>query len=765
VTHIGRTSLLAAIVYSCLLLVSLCAEAQDQPFITQIDITGARKVEEATVRFKLKTRVGDRYSPELVREDIKGLYALGYFEDIVVRADIFEGGLKLTFALQEKPSIQTIRILGYRKLDLDKIKGKIDLVEGAIVPPGGLLKNAEKVRLYYEEEGYYQAKVDAKEERLSPQEVAVTFSIEEGDHFDIGDIRIVGNQALSAREIKKKLQTDELYLWFFGGTLKREELRRDLDRIRAFYLDNGFLDILVDEPEIQIDAPKKKLRIVIKLQEGPQYRISELTIRGASLFSEAELRQELKSQGGGVFSRESIQGDVVALTDRYADRGYLFADVSPVTDINREARTVRVGIEISEGRQAFINRIEIAGNARTRDKVIRRMLPLVEGDVFRSSGVQMARSNLNNLGYFEDVKIDTRRSTEADKVDLVIDLREKATGAFTIGGGFSSADGAIGVVTLSQNNLFGLGKRASVSGQLGQNANRLNAVYTDPFFWDTNFLVEPRLYALTTRYNTQVYDTESLGTSLSVGHHLFFGIQGMAMYAYEQVNLKNVDFARAPYLIVRQAQDSGGSSTTSSVTMSAYKDTRDSGTEPTTGYRARVAYQYAGGFLGADNNFNKLSLEGDRYHPLWQKLVGHLRGTMLLGDAYDTSPYLPVQERFWIGGTNSVRGFKNLAVSPRDPATNEFQGGNKAYYVNTELIYPLIEQLRLRGVIFFDVGNNLDERNSVGDLFSQKPRMGAGLGIRFISPMGAIRLEYGFNLDREQGERFGVIHFTAGTAF
>jgi outer membrane protein insertion porin family len=745
-------------------LVSLCAEAQDQPFITQIDVTGARKVEEATVRFKLKTRVGDRYSPELVREDIKGLYALGYFEDIVVRADIFEGGLKLTFALQEKPSIQTIRILGYRKLDLDKIKGKIDLVEGAIVPPGGLLKNAEKVRLYYEEEGYYQAKVDAKEERLSPQEVAVTFSIEEGDHFSIGEIQVVGNQALSTREIKKKLQTDELYLWFFGGTLKREELRRDLDRIRAFYLDNGFLDILVDEPEIQIDGPKKKLRIVIKVQEGPQYRISELTIRGASLFSEADLRQELKSQGGGVFSRESIQGDVVALTDRYADRGYLFADVSPVTDINREARTVRVGIEISEGRQAFINRIEIAGNARTRDKVIRRMLPLIEGDVFRSSGVQMARKNLNNLGYFEDVKIDTRRSTEADKVDLLIDLREKATGAFTIGGGFSSADGAIGVVSLSQNNLFGLGKRASVSGQLGQNANRLNAIYTDPNFWDTNFLVEPRLYALSTRYNAQLYDTATKGASLTIGHQVPLDAFGTLTYGFEQVQLNDVSL-EAPDIVQRQYAESGGEYNVSSLTVAVTKDSRDSLSEPTKGYRVRGAYQYAGGFLGADNNFTKMSIEGSQYHPLWGKVIGHLRGVLMYGDSFGSTPSLPVQERFFIGGTNSVRGFKNMTISPIDPKYESYEGGNKAFYVNTELIYPLLEQMRLRGVVFFDIGNNLGEKNDFADLFSTKPRMGAGLGIRFISPMGAIRLEYGFNLDREQGERFGVIHFTAGTAF
>ncbi len=382
------------------LLLPVRAGAQDQPLVTQIDVVGARKVEEATVRFKLKTRVGDPYSPEVVREDIKSLYGLGYFEDIIVQADIFEGGLKLSFVLHEKPSIQSIKIVGAKKLTPDKIKGKIDLIEGAIVPPGSLIKNAEKIRLFYEEEGYYQARVEGREDRLSPQDVAVTFEITEGDKFDVGEIRIVGNKYLKEKDIKGKLQTTELFLWFFGGTLKREELRRDLDRIRAYYLDNGFLDIAVEEPEIQVDEAKRQLRVVIRVEEGPQYRIGNLTVKGNSLFSEAEIRRLIRSQSGGIFSREGLQADVVAVTDRYAERGYLFADVAPITEIQRADNIVHISMEITEGRQAFIDRIEIAGNARTRDKVIRRELQLIEGDVFNSARLQVSRKSLENTGVF-----------------------------------------------------------------------------------------------------------------------------------------------------------------------------------------------------------------------------------------------------------------------------------------------------------------------------------------------------------------------------
>ena len=756
---------LAVLLYSCFLLLAppRGAEAQDQPLITQIDVVGAHKVEEATVRFKLKSRAGDPYSPEVVREDIKALYGLGFFDDIVVRADIFEGGLKLTFVLQEKPSIQSIQIVGNKKLATDKIKGKMDLVEGGIIPPGALGKNSEKIRLFYEEEGYYQAKVEGVEDRISPQEVNVTFNIVEGDKFDVGEIRIIGNQSLKEKDIKSKLQTSELYLWFFGGTLKREELRRDMDRIRAYYLDNGFLDIAVEEPEIQLDTQKKKLRILIRLQEGPQYHIAQLNITGNRLFPESEIRGLLKSRSGGIFSREMLQGDVTTVTDRYAEHGYLFADVAPVTDIQRAETLVNVSLEITEGRQAFINRIEITGNARTRDKVIRREIPLVEGNVFNSTYLQYTRRNLQKLGFFDDVKVDTKRAAAEDRVDVTVDVKEKPTGAFTIGGGFSSVDGAIGVTSISQNNIFGLGKRASINLQIGQHANRGNAVYTDPHFLDSDFLVEPRIFANNTRglQNTNLgYNQANEGGALMVGHQVVEQVFGSLTYSYERVRIKDVT-ASAPELIARQAAESGGTSKTSALILSLSRDTRDSFSEPTRGLAVNAMFEYAGGFLDATNNFIKSSLDVSQYFPLWWKFVGHLRGNIAYGDSFGDTPNLPVQERYYLGGINSIRGFKNYSISPRDLVTDNPEGGNKAFFINSEVLFPLYDPVRLRGLVFFDLGNAFNE----GTPFTWDVRYGAGVGFRFTSPLGAIRVELGVPLNRQRGEKQFVVHFSAGTAF
>jgi len=742
----------------------LRAVAQDQPLVTQIDVVGAHKVDEATVRFKLKSRVGDRYSPDVVREDLKALYSLGFFEDIVVRADIFEGGLRLSFVLYEKPSIESIKFVGNKKLSTDKVKAKVDLVEGGVIPPGALAKNVEKIRLFYEEESYYRARVEASEERISPQEVAVTFNIVEGDKFDVSEIRIVGNVALTAKQIKSKLQTSELFLFFFGGTLKREELRRDLDRIRLLYLDNGFLDIAVEEPEIQVDDAKKKLRIIIKVQEGIQYHIRQLAITGNKLFSEAELMGVLQSRPGGVFSREKLQADVVAITDRYTERGYLFVEVNPVTDVQRETNTVDISAEIAEGRQVYINRIEIQGNARTRDKVIRREIRLVEGDVFSSGLVQASRRNLEALNYFEEVKFEPKRTQAADRVNMVVDLKEKPTGAFSIGGGYSSTDGLLAAASISQGNLFGYGKQIGLTGQYGQNASRLNFYYTDPHISDSNYWTTGRIFGNWTDYvNAEGYKQQNYGTSLTVGHPLGFLINGSIGYVWEWVKIYDLA-ASAPEIVVRQAAENGGISKTSAIILTLNRDTLDNVFTPTRGFRIQGTFEYAGGFLSFGNDYNNFTLttfEASYYHPLWWLLVGHVRGFIGYGDSFSTTPNLPVQQRFYLGGIGTIRGFKNFTVGPTDPVTGTNEGGNKAFYIQSEILFPLYDPLRLRGLVFFDTGNAFGESQS----FQWDVKYGAGVGIHFNSPMGNIQLAWGFNLNPQPGERSQVLYFTAGRLF
>ncbi|MBM2836013.1 MAG: putative Surface antigen precursor, partial [candidate division NC10 bacterium] len=517
------------------------AYGQEQAVVKQLDIKGSRKIDEATIRFRLKTKLGEPFSLEKTREDVKALYRLGFFDDVAVDAEVFEGGLKVTFILTEKPTIREIKIRGNKQITTDKIKEKIALTEGGVFNPQVVASNAERVRLFYEEEGYYQAKIVPQVEKVAEGDVSVVFQIDEGGKFEISSVRILGTKGLSERDIKDHLATRELFLFFFYGTLKREELQRDLDRIKAFYLDNGFLDIKVDEPEIRVLEAKRRLEISIRVEEGPQYRVGEVRLAGNTVFATDEILRPLQIAKRGIFSREVFQRDILTLTDRYSERGYLFADIAPIINTDRVNHIVDLGLEISEGKQVFVERIDISGNTKTRDKVIRRDIALIEGDLYNSRLLARSRQNLNNLGYFEDVKIDTRRGTAEDRVDIEVTVKEKATGSFAIGAGFSSIDGVLGAGSISQNNFLGLGTRVSFSGQLGSSANRFVLRYQDPHILDTETSLDLSLYNQTLLFQSLTgFDQDAKGGSLTLGRRLYKELFGSVSYKYEQVRIFNL---------------------------------------------------------------------------------------------------------------------------------------------------------------------------------------------------------------------------------
>lgn len=758
VEHAKEILRLCALGWVILLILPSWARAQGREgaVVKQIDIVGSRRVEEATIRFKLKTKVGEPFSLETLREDVKALYQLGFYDDIRVEAEPFEEGLKLTFIFKEKPAIREIRFQGNREIKSKTIKGRIDLTEGAIASPTMLAQNAEKIRLLYEESGYYLAKVEPRIELVSDREVDVIFEITEGDKFRISEIRIAGAKGLKEKEIKKRMATRERRFFFFRGTLRREELERDLDRIKVFYLDNGYLDVKVEEPQIQLDTEKRRIRIVIRVEEGPQYKVGQVKVMGNTVFSTEEILRRLRIKEGGVFSREVLQTDLLDLTDRYAERGYLFADVVPLTDIDRTRHVVDISLEIDEGRQAFVERIEISGNVRTRDNVIRREIPLIEGDVFDSRLLQRSRRNLNNLGFFEEVRLETKRGSAPDKVDIEVTVKERPTGAFSLGAGFSTVDGPLGVVSLSQANLFGRGQRVSLSASLGTRVTRFNFAFADPRVFDTAYSFSTSLFNVRRAFKTFVgFDEEAIGGSIGVGRRLFEEVFGNLTYRYESVEISDVD-QDAPLEIRLQR----GESTTSSVTLDFTRNTLDNRFDPTRGLLLLGSVEVAGSVLGGDNYFTKYIGEASYYHPLFWKFVGHLRGNITFVDPFGGRP-LPLQERIFFGGPNTIRGFRNFSISPVDPATDTRLGGNKGFFTNAELIFPIFQPINLKGVIFFDAGNvfGLDEDWE----FSVKTAV--GIGIRFRSPIGPIRLEWGVNLNPKPGESNSQLHFTAGTVF
>jgi outer membrane protein insertion porin family len=737
------------------------AYGQERALIKQIDVKGSRKIDEATIRFKLKTKVGEPFFLEKTREDVKALYRLGFFDDVAVDAEVFEGGLKVTFILTEKPTIREVKIRGNKQIATDKIKEKLALTEGGVFNPQAVTSNAEKVRLLYEEEGYYQAKVIPQVDKVAEGDVSVVFQIDEGGKFEISTIRILGAKELNEQDIKEHIATRELFLFFFYGTLKREELQRDLDRIKAFYLDNGYLDIKVEEPKIRVIEAKRKLEIDIRVEEGAQYRVGEVKVTGNTVFATDEVLKPVQIAKRGVFSREVLQRDILTLTDRYSERGYLFADIAPVINTDRASHIVDVGLEVSEGKQVFVERIEVSGNTKTRDKVIRREIALIEGDLYNSRLLARSRQNLNNLGYFEDVKVDTRRGTAEDRVDIDVTLKEKPTGSFSIGAGFSSIDGVLGAGSISQNNFLGLGQRLSLSGQLGSNANRFVLRFQDPHILDTDTSLDVSLYSQRLLFQSFTgFDQDSKGGSLTLGRRLYKELFGSISYRYEQVRIFNLTDAliqeqnNNPNALIKE-----GTTTTAGPGFGLSMDLRDNRRDPTRGFVGTLTYQLSGTVFGGENEFNKFSLDLGYYHPLFWKFIGHIRGNLIVVEPFGGKE-IPVQERVFLGGTNTVRGFRTFTLSPVDAAGNRI-GGNKAIFFNNEMIFPIYEPLSVKGLFFVDVGNVFKEDQS----FSLALRPTAGAGLRVATPFGLVRVEWGFNLDKQPGERSNAVHLTVGSVF
>ncbi len=736
--------------------------AQQRPLIRQIDITGNRKVDEATIRLHLRTRVGDEFSVERTREDVRALYRLGFFDDVQVSAVPFEGGIRLTYAVRERPTIAEVEVRGNEKVKTEKIRERIALAEGTVLAPAALTENAEKIRRYYEDENFFQATVTARTEPVRDQQVRVIFEITEGEKFHLAQIRILGAHGLTEKEIIKRMVTSERFLFFFGGTLKREELERDLDRIRALYLSRGYLEVKVGEPTVTLNTEERTITVTIQVEEGPQFRVGRVAVSGNTLFSTNEILGSLESVPESTFSRETLQKDVLTLIDRYGEQGYLFADVTPQITTHAERHAVDVVLQVLEGKRAFVERVEISGNVRTRDKVIRREITLAEGDVYDSRLLRESRRNLVNLGFFEDFKVEANRGSAEDLVVVNVGVKEKPTGSLSVGGGYSSVNGAEAVASVSESNLFGQGKRVSLSGILGERVTRFDLRYADPYLFDTSYSLDLHAFNIQQSFRTfQGFDEDARGANVGVGRRLFEEVRGSLTYGYERVRIFNLA-ADVPSLI--RAQE--GASETSSLTLGFVRDTVDNRFEPTRGLRLSSTTKWAGTFLGGTHSFVKQMGEASYFHPLFWKVVGHLRGVIGYVSSLDEifgKPVrdVPVAERFFLGGIGSIRGYRNFSVGPVDPATGGRLGGTQMFFTNVEALFPLYDPINLKGLVFFDAGNTFSE----DEHFELSFRTSAGMGLRFTTPVGPIRVEWGYKLNRKPGEGSNAFHFTIGAVF
>ncbi len=723
--------------------------------VTHIVVKGNRRIEKDAIMGVMQTREGETLSPAHLREDLKAIYKMGYFTDVRMDTSDTPEGRVLTVLVKEKPAIREIMVEGNNKLKKDKIIEVMNLKPFSVASEGAIKEDINKVQQAYREKGFYSAQINYELMPAGEHEVNLILRVNEGGKMAVKDIEFEGNKTFSAKELRKVMETKERgffapVAWITGaGKLNRDVLERDLEKIAAFYYNHGFIKAKISEPKVDIKGDW--IYITIPVQEGPEYHVGKIDITGDLLEDKNTLVKMLKTPKDEVYSREVLQEDLSTLADFYADHGYANADIAPLIKEDNERMLVDVTFDIHQGKKVYFERIDIGGNVKTRDKVIRRELRVYEQDLFSATNLKESIKNLRRLEYFEDVNFATTPGSAPDRMNLKVTVKERPTGTFGLGAGYSTQDRLVGMVEVSQNNLFGRGQQLKLSGVIGSISHRVRASFVEPYLFDRPLSLGIDAFNWEREYSE--YTRISKGGVLRLSHPLKWKYTRLFwMYRFENVNLNNL-VPYAPQQLVQAAQIHN----TSATSFVIRRDSRDSTFAATKGSDNSLSFELAG--LGGDTAFVRYIAESGWYFPLkWDMVsVSHARAGGMNKLSWGA---MPAYELFYLGGIDTIRGFKYAEISPRDPSTGDRIGGPRFLQLNQELRFPLYKKLGLTGTIFFDAGNVYGP-NYVGPFL----RTSAGVGIRWFSPMGPLRVEWGYNLSKHPNERSSAWEFTMGGSF
>ncbi len=721
--------------------------------VVQILIEGNDRIEDDAIRRVIETEPGDVYLPKALSEDLRAIWSMGYFDDVRAETRDAPGGRVVIYRVDEKPTIRYIRILKNRVFDDEEIRENISLNTGSILNIFAVENNVERIESFYEENNYHNVSVDYRVERLENNQADLELIIDEGSKVHIKSIAFQGNDAYPDKRLKKLMKTSEkgFFSWLTSsGDLNPEDLNQDAARITSFYHNNGYIQARVSDPQVRYEG--EWIYVTIKIEEGPRFEVGQVDIEGDEITSETPLMDAVEINEKEYYSRDTVRKDVLALTDIYADAGYAYAEVSPMIRQNPDDLTVDITYGIDKGKPVYFEKIIISGNVKTRDKVIRRQLKVIEKE--RYSGKRLKRSirDLQRLDYFEDVNVNTIRGSGDDQMILKIDVSEKPTGTFSFGGGYSSVENLFAMASISQRNLFGRGQVVQLKAEVGGTTSRYTFSFTEPWLFDIPLSAGFDLYNWDRDYNT--YDKNSTGGGVRFGYPVADYTRVYLSYSYEIADITNITEEAAD--IVKELS---GENVTSAVSTTLRYDSRDRQFNPTEGGDHSLSVEYAG--LGGDIGFTKYIGEVGQYFPLFWGTVGFIHGRAGYVDE-NSNGTLPDYERFYLGGMNSLRGFDWRDISSYDENGDQI-GGTKFVQTNIEYLIPLVKEAGVVGVLFFDAGNVYDEDE---DLDLGVTRESAGFGFRWYSPMGPIRIENGYILDPREGEDSGGRwEFSMGSAF
>ncbi len=753
------------------------ARAEEAPRIAGVEVEGNRRVEADAVRAAV-SRKGAVLDLKRLDADVRALMKLGFFEDVVVERSGPPDRPVLVYRVTERRTVKEATIVGNDELGKEDLKDTVEVKPFSMLDPVAVQKDVKKIQEKYVEKGFFLAEVTSRLEDLPDNQVAVRYVVNEKAKVLVKEIRFLGNRRLSSKTLEAAMLTQEGGLLSFmgaAGTYREDMFQRDLAVLAGVYLDQGFINAKIGKPSIALSPDRRDLHITIPVEEGEAYTIGKLELGGQLLDQEPRLRRLLQSRPGQLFSRSRIGADLFAVGDVFKDLGYAYANVTPQTNLDADRRIVDVTFEVQPGQKCRFERIDVVGNDKTRDKVVRRELRIHEGETFGATAIKLSKGRVTALGFFETVEISTRKGSADDLIVATVEVKEKATGSFQLGAGYSSYENFILTGQIAQQNFLGWGQTLSLNVQWSSIRQLGQVQFVEPYFLDTKWTFAFDVYATESFYST--FTRRAVGGNVTWGYELN-GLAPWWSFARRLEDMRVFATYKNEYVAVSGSSITSSlgsvslrSGTTSSVTLAWQWDKRDNRLFPTSGFFASASAELAPPALAPTdvfgrqvNLFTRYNLDARAYHPVLWGIVARAKLTLGLIRNWDAARDVSISERFYLGGINSVRGYRFLSIAPTLPAPCDSAnpvtsptcrvtvGGNKQVVLNLELEFPLAGSAGIKGVVFADAGN-VFEKGRWGDAtvpFSLYRSV--GFGFRWTSPIGPLRFEWGIPLDRRQDQ-------------